>query len=885
LAKISITGVLKTRQKVRFLTIVFATLIFGVSLWQIVVNNPFGTKAENNGCLGGVCTISGVGSLAPTATGEMFCTSGIQLDYNAKLATGCSGGQTIIGASDSLIFSSGATVTTYFENNVKNLDLQSGTVVTHEGLDSADTDSRIAGKKVYIKAVEFIYIKDGARINVDGKGYNGAQTSLTHTDGYPEYSLGAGHGGYGYNVGVSKYAWGGGGSSSVATGGTASSYINGTTTTPTAFPSLSASTLLHGASGGGTCFQDGTKDCSGGGNGGGYVHLEAPKIEIFPAAVISANGREPNTPSSKLPAGGGAGGTIEIVGKKADSSAGLIYYWPDFPIVTESDRVTKGGLSPFTSQYSGNNGTVTYPDGTSKTISTTMSAVGGKGGSTSWFPPAVAGGGAGGKVSLSGGYLPLCQINASSPKDANGHYYIPAACEGQDVVISGDAEVYADSVKVLNTTQITERTSCAESSNSSCDTYRKFNSLLIKDTSKLTHAAVTADEAYTQSRFVGTNKSLADETIGTGRWKKVDVETLLDLTIQDQATVNVSSKGYPGGYFCVSGVCTSSGTKNYSGYGPGGSLGGQWPWVNLSVNCGYGASYGSIGSAKKDCATLTDTSALKYWSSDLSLSGQFEFGSGGGGLKLQVGSLSIDTGGSGGGRIKLIVGGTLNINPTNNSNVVISNGGDSICFGATAPSCGGGGSGGSILIKAKNFSILSSGTPLGITVGLPNNPLTATPGSVISDIYLPVYFQANGGNGGVSGASQGGGGGAGRVMVKKIASGSVPTVQKTLSPIKRAGVANNSFDPYSLQKDDVIKVSLDVYGVEDVVDFTDNWFTTVDTKKCAYVVGSGTYSDSSGIPDPWLDGSAGADGYMLSLNQTMNNSNGKIVISYQCQLQ
>lgn len=885
LAKISITGVLKTRRRIRVLTVLACLLIFAFAAWQIIIKNPFGTRAASN-CTGGVCTIDEIGTLAPTEAGEMFCSQGITLDYTNKRAISCSGSQTSISSGDAIVMTSGATVTTYFENNnIKNLTIQSGATVTHEGLDSADLPEKIDAKKVYIKAAEFIRIEDGAKINVDGKGYNGAQTSLTHTDGYPDYANGGGHGGYGYDQSVSKFAWGGGGSSSVATGGVASSFDSSTGTTATSYPSklmigsLLAPDLNHGASGGGTCFQDGTKDCSGGGSGGGYIHLEAPKIEIFPTAAVSANGLQPNSPISKLPAGGGAGGTIEIIG--------TVSYWPDFTAVG-SDIVTKAGVS-VTAANKGNNGIVSTDRlSGALSIGTMFTALGGAAASTNWssYITAGGGGGAGGKVTLTGTYSALCQLNANSPKDANGHYYIPAACEGKDVVISGDITVFTDSVKVLNNIPIESRALCVSAAEPNCDSHRRFKSLTLEEKAILTHDAVTIPELISDDS--NSNKSLAEETTGTGRWKKVDIETVGDLIIKDTSSINVSGKGYPGGVFCnVSGsdACTggtSTTANNRLGYGPGGGYGGVLPQVLPMPYCAYGASYGSFGTYKNDCITLLDSGIPKYGSSDLTSPNSFEFGSGGGGLKLPVGSNSSDSGGAGGGRIKLIVGGTFNLS---SANIISANGGSSTCFGTTPASCGGGGSGGSILVKAKHFSITDIGTALSIGVGQPNNPLTAQPGSVLSDVYLPIYFQAKGGDGGVSGSSQGGGGGGGRIMVKKLVNDSVPTVKKTLTPVARDGSAAD-FDPYTLQKNDTIKISLEVYGVNEIVDFKDTWLS-VDAdadESCSYLAGTGSVnsSDWDMIPQPVVRNDAG---YSLALDQTMKDTDGKIMISYQCKVQ
>jgi len=883
-AKISITKVLRARRKVRILTVLLCAFVFAFAVWKIVINNPFGTKASA-GCntVDGVttCTIDQPGKLAPMGNGEVFCTGDLAYDWAGQKATSCTTGQqTVISSGASVVIANTAAVTTYFTNTLKNLTIQSGGTVTHEPLAAADTSNQIFGKKVSIIATDYIRVEDGAKINADGKGYPGNATMATHSDGYPTYDTGGGHGGLGYQA-TNKFAWGGGGSSSVSTGGTASSYTSPSATTPTQFPSLSGSTLLHGASGGVACID--TTACFTGGNGGGYIHLEAPKVQIFPTAQITASGSAPNYTPTLIPAGGGAGGTIEIAGQGAN---GIVSYWPDLgdPAAT----IVPGGLSA-TAANSGNSGKFTNSLSFGLPLSnifvgSMLNSLGGAAALSSWtgHMPAGGGGGAGGKVTLSGKYVPLCEINVASVKNTSGHYYIPAGCEGSDVIINGDITVYADDAKVLQNDSLDARTACTDPAITNCDSHRKFQSLTLSNNAKLTHNGVTIPEMISDDSNV--NKSLADEVYGTARWKKVDIETAGDLIIKDTSNINVTGKGYPGGVFCnASGTGVCSTTLNAkAGYGPGGSFGGQWPWGAGTTNCGYGASYGSLGSAMKDCLTnLVDTSVAKYGDADLNLANKLEFGSGGGGLQVPAGTNSTLTGGSGGGRIKLLISGTLNLSPVNNPNVILANGGNGACYGATSPSCGAGGSGGSILIKSKFFSIPNTGVALGIEAGAPKMT-TATPGSVSSDVYLPIFFQAKGGDGGLGGASQGGGGGAGRIMVKKLLLSSTPTLKKTLTAQKRGGVSNSSFDPYTLQKDDEIGVLVEVYGVEEPLVFRDSWLKS-SNGSCQYVSNSGEFNLTS---SPWPAGSDNADGYSLSLDSGMKDAGtGAILISYQCKVQ
>jgi hypothetical protein len=117
-------------------------------------------------------------------------------------------------------------------------------------------------------------------------------------------------------------------------------------------------------------------------------------------------------------------------------------------------------------------------------------------------------------------------------------------------------------------------------------------------------------------------------------------------------------------------------------------------------------------------------------------------------------------------------------------------------------------------------------------------------------------------------------------MVKKLATSSTPTVKKTLTAQKRGGVSNSSFDPYALQKDDEIKVSLEVYGVEEPLVFRDSWLKS-SNGSCGYIADTG----KTDLGDPWPVGSNNADGYSLSLDPGMRDVDMKILIEYQCKVQ
>ena len=420
-----------------------------------------------------------------------------------------------------------------------------------------------------------------------------------------------------------------------------------------------------------------------------------------------------------------------------------------------------------------------------------------------------------------------------------------------------------------------------------CDSKRHFASLMIINGAKLTHQAVTAADMTQDTVANGgtVDKSLADNTKGTARWKKVDLVIDEDAYLDSGGAIDVSEKGYP----------SATTSAEASGYGPGGGL-------SRSVNRG-GASYytsgggggngGNGGSSYDSMGTGDPVNdyhpyELAYpipYVVDLSNRANFDFGSGGGfGRTDQGGGNDCHTfapGGIGGGRVYLRV---ESIYVGSDSSGIYANGGEGIrTAGGPCGVIGGAGAGGTIWAEASIIKYTSSSSMQQLAysggAGADGTPpyLKGQDGkfNMVGVFDNNSFFNISVKGGDIYGTTPGSGGG-GKIVIKKLDYYPDATVKKVLTAVERPlGTSNTRFNPYSLQKGDKIGVGITVEGVPngDEYTLTDDWLTTGASSSCV------PSSTSANTPD-----NCSASGGFCTLSPSKWLTTLK-TINYQCVVQ
>lgn len=318
-----------------------------------------------------------------------------------------------------------------------------------------------------------------------------------------------------------------------------------------------------------------------------------------------------------------------------------------------------------------------------------------------------------------------------------------------------------------------------------------FKSLTITGAGRITHEAVTIDDYYTSSKGI-------------------------DLTITGNLTLNygiidADYKGYRGGNKTV---------PHLNGYGGTGSSG-TLEIAPLAKVVGQGGS-------NAGCGEMGVVPVLSCVVPMILNTGSFDFGGGGGSAWYSNGAKGAD-GASGGGRIRLHIGGNLSM--TSNSRIS-ANGSPGVagtCYSGCANEGAGGGAGaGGTIFIAIGGTWATSGS---ITVARGDTNADAgqiNPSGTIGALTINANINADGGTmPGTFYGSHYGGGGGGLVIVQKLLA---PTVQKTLSAETRSTVSpNTNFNPYSLQKDDIVRTTLNFglkAGEAGIFEFKDEWLKT-----------------------------------------------------------
>jgi hypothetical protein len=310
---------------------------------------------------------------------------------------------------------------------------------------------------------------------------------------------------------------------------------------------------------------------------------------------------------------------------------------------------------------------------------------------------------------------------------------IPAECEGRDVVISGSSTVVdAGAVTILG------------------DSKRYFKSLTIQNGATLTHLPLS----YLFSDIATDRWTIQ----GQGIYKKVDIETSGDITLESGGNINVDSAGYPGGEIGL--------PDRQDGFGPAGSSGVVVPYNQGATGGGGnsgsgGKGYYSSGGIWVGTGGIGDSTTIINESSFLP-------GSGAGSIKTPGGGRTCSIGG---GRVHLKARHASNISQDSfisadgmNGNPILTN-----------MSCGGGG-GGTVWLEAPIYSSFSSveahangsKVPTSLTSGNYYSGQVPTNGDgfVINPMTTKFNISADGGNGAFNALNSiGGPGGGGKIYI------------------------------------------------------------------------------------------------------------------------
>lgn len=380
------------------------------------------------------------------------------------------------------------------------------------------------------------------------------------------------------------------------------------------------------------------------------------------------------------------------------------------------------------------------------------------------------------------------KIKAQSPEcdRISGIDYIPSYCDyavpeefgGYDgtVIVKG-ATIDMSKEKVWQTTKDghSKGQKCDDPNNTDCDSRRHFKNLFLKRGARLTHAEIKSEELAPggpKNQDTNGDQSLADEATGTARWKKIDLLIDDDIYFQTGGNINVSGKGYPGGYAMVNPGAGVFFTEK--GWGPGGGTNyGHWERhhdVTMAAGGGYGGKggdgytdpHGGTGPLIPGGIINPQASTYKGDKTDL-----FEFGSGGGSAaERDGGDYAWSNGGAGGGRVRIETT-RIFFGPDGADKSIQANGsaGENMYDGDGGVTTGGGGSGGTIwfngniIYRPQRTDRTSVDGKQRGTVGTINSPDSNTFG-----------FHADGGDGGglLSPRPEHrgvGGGGGGRIVI------------------------------------------------------------------------------------------------------------------------
>lgn len=806
MAKISLSGLTRTRLKFRILTFVAVLLLFGIFAEMIVVKNPKQSKA------------AGVKTFNSTTTNTISETDDLS-GYDE-------------------VFIDNVEVTMYSPigsaHTIKKLTIKGPNAkLTHEGLNrTPDYDSnknmQNSGlvKRVDIIADE-INMFNGGSIDVSGRGERGGWADKTLDCiaqwGYPSiewassppvgdfytdatlpspYNRGGGEGAIANEDAIRIAGAGGGGHGGKGGYGYIGNYnsaqfdlVRGGSKNDS-----EQEPALWGSGGGGGCSKKGTDVAVDGANGGGRVRIRANIIRFDSSTSgIYTQGSNVNINSSNRDAtgGAGAGGSIWLADKDGNNNT-------NSKLVIEAKN-RGAGLNGSPNVDSGYNldralvpvaeaGTAYFGGSNSSGLNLYGSYFHANGGDAIRNNGSEGGAGGGGRIAIYGIFQLSCYITQSDPD------YIPSYCENRDVVVDGERTSGSVVPVRVDTTE------------NGLVGARSFANLTVKNNAVLTQTQIIDDDT---NRMVGL--TLAGP-----------------LMLESGGKIDVSEKGFLGGI--KDGNAGSACGYNYNGLGRGGGTGRQYGTRGGGAGAG---SYGGLG------GNGTDQNYAGSVNGDALIpNNQFYAGSGGGGI-FEDNCDNRGRGGNGGGRVK-ITAPYVSLSATSYIHANGGNGGDD------NRAHGAGGSGGAIVLEVSDLSggILpeARGGWGGSNVGA--NGTIRYNGFAGNSDYTPISgtninLSANGGSG-VQDAEDGGsgGGGGGRIYISKTSNGiSGISIKKVLEPVDRNGSA--LFNPYALLKDDKIRVKLNVTNMTQAITLKDEFLSNRDGTSCQYVAGSA--SPSTGV--------------------------------------
>ena len=712
---------------------------------------------------------------------------------------------------DITVTGTGTILTLASFNTFNSLTITNGAQVTHDAIVATDVTSGSSVltsvgevKKVHLQITGALTMDGGGKIDTSGKGYPGG--TAIHTAGY-----GDGGGDQAQiassTVAISYGASGGGFGGAGGDGKTDQSLAQKISNGGLAYSNYYDPFIFRAGSGSGYASQIPTNFPyqKVGVSGGGRIYIRAATINIINGTIL-ANGTDGVTATTSCTTGvknraafgaGGAGGTIwlvadTILSQKVAGATPSISGGTAFGDYSISDAACANNLATVSTIHDGVVGVAeVFVEGKDLTSSyqNFFGFLSSKGGAPSTTTVSAktytaAGGGGGGRIRVEAKAVkPSCTI-------ASGATFIPAECEGGNVIISSGATVVMDSVLVDQSTGV----ACTDNITSLCDSTRHFNSFTVKSGGKITHTSVLPTDLMNNGvQYPYLRKD--DTFTGSARWRKVDIIVDSDLLMESGSSIDVSGKGYSGATDIANGFGPAPGAKGTNQGGNYAGIGGSNTRISYPINF-------------ESEMISNDYLYSRSYFSNITLENHplFDFGSGGG---------KDGASAAGGGRIHLSA---KTITVMDKTVSIIADG-----QGTTNA----GGAGGMIWIDAQNYNMPSNVDEAAIRGG--NGLVAGGAGYLYTDSFAPNIFSANGGI-----ASAGGGGGGGRIVLHRtFAEANQPIITKSLEVIGRSSNSGTSVldaNQYALMVGDKISINIAVTGlIPDVSATVEDYFLNSQT--------------------------------------------------------
>jgi hypothetical protein len=386
-------------------------------------------------------------------------------------------------------------------------------------------------------------------------------------------------------------------------------------------------------------------------------------------------------------------------------------------------------------------------------------------------------------------------------------------------------------------------------SSADCSSKRSLLGLRVYNYAMLTHQPIIDTDMLQDTAAYGGvsgNLSLAENTTGTARNKKIDLEVATEVTLDNGGRINADALGYLGGTVNDCTTDSTSASELTDGTGPGAGKKTYKGGGGGTMYGGGGGFEGNGGNGSGGDATYTGLGGIYPTAMKTDVAYELEFGSGGGSAYTHDwtgdppfgggNNYACSNGGAGGGRIKIHTE-TIKI-LSSNSSIGASGGNYSDIRQVDNTAHGGGGSGGTVILEANSLYYEDTDlmAPSAVAAGSSN----AGVGLIFNNFDSNVTFNFFASAGNAASGSVGGGGG-GRILIRKVADAQV-SIRKELIAVDRPGVGA-VFNPYALRKDDVIKVKLTIGSFSKAIDIRDDFLSIPGstTATCIYITGDPSY--------------------------------------------